>query len=224
MTKILLSITGEKSSDWAEKLKEINELGITEIAVFLSRFDKKERNNLYRLLSKSAVKTVPFVHLRDDMTKEEVKFFIDRFETGHFNVHESSFKILDQWKGCWDKLYLEMDFNDEIAKNVKVRKIGGFCVDLSHLKAAMARGEKEAYYILSKKNEIEIACNHLNGYNQTEMKDMHYIKNLNSFDYLTTLPKYVFGKIIALEVDNPIAEQIGFREYISRLLEKYLLK
>ncbi|MFH1575743.1 MAG: hypothetical protein ABIB55_02250 [Candidatus Nealsonbacteria bacterium] len=223
-TKILLSITGKESFDWANKLKEINARKIDEAAIFFGSFDKKERDNLYRLLLKSTVKTVPFAHLRDDMSAEEIKFLIDRFKTKYFNIHESSFNILDQWKDYWNKLYLEMDFNDEIAKNVKVRKIGGFCVDLAHFKAAISRGTEEASYIFLRKNESEIACNHLNGYNPVTMKDIHIIKDLSSFDYLTTLPKYAFGKIIALEVYNSIEEQIKFREYVSRLLEKYLLE
>ena len=224
MTKILLSITGTESFDWADKLKEINARKIDEVAVFLESFDKKERDNFYRLLLKSTVKTVPFVHLRDDVTKEEIKFFIDRFKTKYFNIHEDHFKKLNQWQGYWDKLYLEMDFNDEVAKDVKVRKIGGFCVDLAHLKAAIGRGTEEASYIFLRKNEAEISCNHLNGYDPLEMKDIHLVKDLSAFDFLITLPKYAFGKIIALEVYNSIEEQIKFKEYLSRLLENYLLK
>ena len=224
MAKILLSITGKESFDWADKLKEINARKIDEVAVFLECFDKKERDSFYPLLLKSTVKTVPFVHLREDVSKEEIKFFVDRFQTRHFNIHEDHFKNLDQWQGYWDKLYLEMNFDDKVAKDVKVKKIGGFCVDLAHLKSAISRGTEEASYLFFKKNEEEVACNHLNGYDPVEMKDIHLIKDLSAFDYLTTLPKYAFGKIIAIEVYNSIEEQIKFREYIGRLLEKYLLK
>lgn len=224
MIKILLSITGTKSFDWARKLKEISARKIDEVAVFLESFDKKERDNFYRLLLKSTVKSVPFVHLKDDVSKEEMKFFIDRLKTKYFNIHEDHFKVLFQWQGYWDKLYLEMNYDDKIAKDVKVRKIGGFCVDLAHLKSAISRGTKEASYLFFKKSQSEIACNHLNGYDPLKMKDTHFVKDLSAFDYLTTLPKYAFGKIIALEVYNSIEEQIKFREYVNRLLEKYLLK
>lgn len=223
-SKILLSITGLESFDWSNKLKEINARNITEVAVFLESFDKKERDNFYRLLLKSTVKTVPLVHLKDDMTKEEIEFFINRFKTEYFNIHEDHFKKLDQWQGYWDKLYLEMNFNDEVAKDVKVRRIGGFCIDLAHLKAAISRGTEEAAYVFFRKNQSVIACNHLNGYDPLKMKDIHLVKDPSAFDYLTTLPKYAFGEIIALEVYNSIEEQIKFRGYVSRLLEKYLLE
>lgn len=219
--RIFLGITGERNSDWQSKLEEINRLGIEEAAVFLSRFKKPQRDNLLRMLLKSSIKKVPFVHLRDDNTKDEIEFFIDNFQTRHFNIHEHSFDVLDQWEKYSDKLYLEMDYNSEIAKNVKVEKIGGFCVDLSHFKSAIARGSREAYYIYLRKNNITFACNHLNGFDSERRQDKHTVTSLKDFDYLTTLPKYVFGKIIALEVENGIREQIKFKEYLADILNGY---
>ncbi len=219
--KIYLGITGGENVDWQAKLEEINQLKITEVAVFLERFDKKERDNFYRFLLKSSVKKVPFLHLRDDVTSEEIKFFIDKYQTQYFNIHEEHFEILDQWKDYWDKLYLEMDYDSKVAKDVKVRRIAGFCVDLSHLKTAIARGSEEAYYIFLRRNKIEFSCNHLSGYNPEKMQDKHIITDLKDFDYLTTLPKYAFGEIIALEVENSIKEQIEFKEYSVKLLDEY---
>ena len=126
--------------------------------------------------------------------------------------------LLGQWEGYWDKLYLEMDYNSEIGKNVKVRKIGGFCVDLAHFKSAIARGSEEAYYIFMRKNKIKFATNHLGGYSPETKSDLHVITSLKDFDYLTTLPKWVFGDTIAIEVDNSIGEQIKFREYLIKIL------
>lgn len=219
--KIFLSITGEKNIDWQAKLKEVNQLKIGEVAVFLERFDKKERDNFYRFLLRSSIKKVPLVHLRGDVSKKEIEFFVHKFKTDYFNIHEEHFKSLDKWKGFWDKLYLEMNYDSEIAKEVKVRRIGGFCIDLAHFKSAIARGAKESYYIHSRKNKIKFTCNHLGGYSPEKMHDLHIITTLKDFDYLTTLPKYVFGKIIALEVDNSIGEQIIFKKHISKVLDNY---
>ncbi len=76
--KIYLGITGGENIDWQSKLEEINQLKIAEAAIFLERFDKKERDNFYRFLSKSSIKKVPFLHLRDDVTAEEIRFFIKK--------------------------------------------------------------------------------------------------------------------------------------------------
>lgn len=210
--------------DWSEKLKEINLLKIKTAAVFLERFDKKERDNFYRLLEKSCLKTIPFIHLRSDVSKKEMKFFIERYKTRYFNIHEDHFKLLDQWKEYWDKLYLEMNYDGRIQEDVKVRRIGGFCIDLSHFKAAIARGAEEVYYAWQRKNKIKFACNHLNGYDSKKMSDKHIVTSLKDFDYLTALPKYVFGKAIALEVDNSISEQIQFKEYLANILNDFFLK
>jgi hypothetical protein len=164
---------------------------------------------------------VPFVHLRNDVSKEEIKFFINKFKTNYFNIHEAHFRHLDKWKGFWDKLYLEMNYDSKVAKDVKVRRIGGFCIDLAHFKSAIARGAEEAYYIHLRKHKIKFTCNHVSGYHPEKMRDLHVVTKLNDFDYLTTLPKYVFGKIIALEVDNSIREQIVFKKYITGLLDDY---
>lgn len=219
--RIYLGITGEKNVDWQSKLEEIDLLGIEEAAVFLECLKKQQRDNLCRLLLKSSIKKVPLVHLRSDSGKDEIKFFIDNFKTRYFNIHEDGFNSLNRWKGYWDKLYLEMNYDSRIAKNVKVRKIGGFCVDLSHLKSAIARGSEEAYYIFIRKHKIKFTCNHLNGYSPQKNRDLHTITGLKDFDYLTTLPKYVFGEIIALEVENSIKEQIKFKEYLTKLLNNY---
>jgi hypothetical protein len=218
--EILLSITGGENKDWQSKLEEINELGLDRVAVFLSRFDKKERDNFYRFLLKSSIKEIPFVHLKEDVTKEEIAFFVEHFKTRYFNIHEEHFKLLDNWQGYWDKLYLEMNYDSRITKDVEVKRIGGFCIDLAHFKAALARGAEEAYYIFLQKNKIKFTCNHLSGYSPERREDIHLITDLKEFSYLSSLPKYVFGQVIALEVDNSIKEQMGFKECLNQLLSE----
>lgn len=219
--KIYPSITGFVNFDWQKQLGEINELKLTEVAVFLSAFDKKERNHLYKFLLKSSIKRVPLVHLRDDTNSSDIKFFAENFKTEHFNIHEPFFKILNQWNGYWEKIYLELNYNDEIPKDVDVEKIGGFCIDLSHLKTAIARGTEEVYYVSKNKDKIKFSCNHLNGYDPINKEDKHTVTDLKEFNYLLTIPKYVFGEIIALEVYNSIREQLKFKEYLVKLLDKY---
>src|SRR3989344_4383251 len=113
-----------------------------------------------------------------------------------------------------------MDYNGEIDKNVKVGRIGGFCVDLAHFKAAIARGSEEAYYIFTRKNKIKFACNHLSGFSSQKNRDLHTVTSLKDFDYLTSLPKWVFGEVIALEIDNSIEEQLKFKEYLIKILKR----
>jgi len=221
---LFLSVTGVKNQDWQEKIAEINELGITKVAVFLERFKETQRDHLYKFLLDSKVEEVPLVHLRHDVAPEEIQFFIDNFSTQRFNIHENHFKLLDKWKGYWDKLYLEMNTDSEVAKEVKVRRIGGFCIDLAHFKKAVARGAEEAYYVFLKRNKIEFECNHISGYSEEQDTDMHVVNKRERFDYLEELPIYLFGKVMALEIDNNIKEQIKFRKYILKVLKNSVSK
>ncbi len=222
--KIYPCITGHRAIDWQSQLEEINQRKIKEVSVFVEWFDKKERPHLYKFLKESCIERVPFVHLRDDTDASDIKFFIDNFKTQHFNIHEEHFKILDNWKGYWDKLYLEMNYDGKVDKDVKVRQIGGFCIDLSHFKSTIARGGEEAEYIHQRKGKINFACNHLNGYDPINMDDKHNVTDLKDFDYLTTLPKFVFSPIISLEVDNSIKDQLEFKKYLDEMLGKYLVE
>lgn len=216
--RIFLGLTGKDNLDWKEKLKEVEKFNIDTIAVFLSRFDEQERDNFYRFLEKSKIKKIPLVHIRDDTSPEEINYFKERYGTRYFNIHEHNFSQIDQWQENLKDLYLEMDYSNSIEKNVIVRKIGGFCIDLAHFMGAIERGSEEAVYIFNHKDSAFFDCNHIGGYCQEKMQDMHYIDKKERFDYLRKIPEYVLGKVMSLEVDNPIEEQIEFREYIIKLL------
>ena len=48
LEKFYLSITGIGDIAWQNKLKEIEQLGIEEVAVFLTQFEPEERKNFYK--------------------------------------------------------------------------------------------------------------------------------------------------------------------------------
>ena len=218
--RILVSITGRNKKDWISKLESIKKHKIKKIALFLEMFNKKERKLIYQALILSKIKKVPLIHIRDDMNKKELKFLRKEFKTKCFTVHESSFKVIDQWKGLHKRLFLEMNKDNKIPKNVDVSKIGGFCIDLAHFKCEQRLWSKEFLYIIKRaKIPRYFKCNHINGYNFDTNKDIHKITNLNQFNYLKTLPDFLFGKYIALETFNSIEEQLKFKKYIVKLLK-----
>src|SRR3989338_11084474 len=227
---ILVSITGSTEKEWQDKLKEINNLKIKEVALFLEIFENTQREKIYKALKISCVKNIPLVHIRHDMTKDELEFLKENYKTKYFTCHEENFvrHDVENWKGFYKDIYLEMNFDNVVSKKVKVEKIGGFCIDLAHFKVAMEKLSKDFKYVFDKKpfstaqgkrNKNLFICNHINGWNTEKNIDMHTIHNLKDFDYLKTLPKFVFGKIIALETFNSIKEQIEFKKYLIELLE-----
>ncbi len=216
--RILLGITGIEENDWKDKLNDINKLGISEATLFLTRFDQSQRKKNYRTLLDSTLKNIPLVHIRNDMEIEELVFLENKFKTKYFTIHEKSFGFLNKWPGFQKKLYLEMDTNNYISQKVMVEKIGGFCVDLSHFKLAQTQWTKEFDYTYFRKEKANFGCNHLTGCCAEKNADLHTIKSLKDFNYLKTLPKFLFGKVIGLEISNSISQQIKFKKYLVKLL------
>ncbi len=212
---ILFGITG-KDNEWEKKLSDLNNLHVETAALFLERFGETQRKKIYLALLQSSLKNIPLCHIKNDMEVEELVFLEAKFKTEYFTVHESSFSFLPKWPGFEKKIFLEMDYNNSISKRVDVEKIGGFCIDLAHFKAAMTCFAKEFDYTYFRKEKNLFLCNHLNGYDEEKNKDIHEIKNLEEFDYLKTLPDFVFSKVIALEVENGITEQIEFKNYLVK--------
>lgn len=219
--RILVSITGRKEADWKAKLKDINKRNINQVALFLEYFEPDVRERLYEALLLSKIQSIPLVHARNDMQKWEFNFLVGNFGSEMFNIHENSFRVLNKWKGYYKKLYLELNYDNRLARYVDVKKIGGFCIDLSHFKSEEERWTKEFEYVL-KRRQIHryFKCNHLNGYSPSKRNDLHTVRTLKDFSYLRTLPKFVFGKWIGIEVYNSIPEQLKFKSYLGKLLNE----
>jgi len=218
--KILIGITGSKENHWRSKMEEIDKYKITEVSLFLERFREKQRDKIYKALLKSSIKEIPLVHIRHDMKKKELIFLKKNFGSSYFTIHEDSFKIMNKWRGFYKHLFLEMNTDNFVSKSVNVNKIGGFCVDLAHFKIEATRWSKEFEYVFKRRKISRyFKCNHLNGYSPSRNTDMHTIKRIEDFDYLKTLPKFLFGDIISLETDNSIAEQLEFQIYLYGMLD-----
>jgi hypothetical protein len=221
--KILVGITGTKDRHWQKKIKEIDKFNIEKVALFLERFHEKQIQEIYKALLNSKIKEIPLVHIKDETKKEELDFLSKKFNSTYFTIHESGFDSLKNWGGYYRKLYLEMDVNNFVSQSVEVRKIGGFCIDLSHFKVQLNKWSREFEYILKRRHIAHyFDCNHLNGYSAEDNDDLHTVKNSKDFNYLTSLPKFVFGDVIALEVENSISEQLEFKKYLSEFLSNFL--
>ncbi|OGZ69700.1 MAG: hypothetical protein A3D44_00465 [Candidatus Staskawiczbacteria bacterium RIFCSPHIGHO2_02_FULL_42_22] len=219
---ILVSITGDTENDWQEKLQEIEKLGIKEVALFLEMYNKAEKQKIYDALLTSGITSIPLVHIRHDMARDELEFLKKNFGTQYFTCHEENFAHhdIEKWRGFYNHIYLEMNFDNFVSKKVNVEKIGGFCIDLAHFKCGLEKLSRDFEYVFEHRDKKLFMCNHLNGWEAKKNVDMHTIKNLSDFDYLKTLPKFVFGKIIALEMTNSIKEQLEFKRYLTRLLSE----
>lgn len=218
--RIFVGITNDFDGSWRDKLREINKLKITAAALFLEQVaTKKERQEIYAELEKSTIKKIPLIHIRNNMDKDELAFLCQRYGNPCLTIHENSFKYLNKWKGFYKNLFLELNYDNHLAGRVAVNKIGGFCIDLSHFKAGEEKWSKEFLYVLSQGSKYNnFVCNHVNGYSYERNENMHTVSDLKQFDYLKTLPKILFGRVIAIETHNTIKKQLQFKDYLVKLL------
>jgi hypothetical protein len=216
---ILVGITGLKSGEWEPLLQEIRDLNINEVGLFLINFDKPEREKIYKALLDSPITSIPLVHLRHDMTKDELEFLQKKYNTKYFTCHESDFvdASVEHWSGFYKDIYLEMNADNVVSPKVKVEEVGGFCVDTGHFKAASEKAPEDFNYQIRRKN-YNFSCNHISGWDNEKHAHTHKVSDLQEFDYLKTIPYFLFGKILAIELTNSIKEQLEFREYLMHLL------
>ncbi|MCD6550303.1 hypothetical protein J7K24_02040, partial [bacterium] len=205
--RILVSITGYKDYHWKNKLKEIERFKISKIGLFLERFERGQRKEIYKALLASKIKEIPLVHIRNDMSRDELVFLVRNFGSRYLTIHEDSFDVMQKWRGFFKRLYLEMNTDNFVSRKVDVSRIGGFCVDLAHFKVEATKWSEEFVYIFERRAVSRyFACNHLSGYSFERNTDLHFPKKLKDFEYLKTLPEFIFGDVIGLEVDNSISQ------------------
>lgn len=216
--RIIVGLTGRNAKQVITKMRDAQKLGITEAGLFLEVLHPSARRKVYDELLKTKIKSFPLVHIRNDMQKWELDFLEKLLHPKYYTIHESTFKYLAKWKGYMKKLYLELDYNDKIAGNVHVERIGGYCIDLSHYMAACERHSKESVYIKHHHLKRYFKCNHLNGYTYKRKKDIHGVRNAMELDYLKSIPKGIFSNCIAMEMWNPVKEQLAFKKHVIKLL------
>lgn len=216
---VLVSIAGCGAETLIAKIKELDRYKIDTAALFLTMVDKSERKSVYKALLESNIKRIPFVHLRNDMSVQEINLLEQNFQPSYYNIHETGFRYYHKWPKIAPKIYLELGGLGKHNPAAKVEKLAGFCIDLAHFKVGEVGGSETYRYAVSKKKcKSLFACNHLNGYDARKNNCNHHPHTIRQFDFLQDLPSYLFGKLIALEMENPIKEQLVWRKKILAIL------
>jgi len=222
--KIFFGITAtdvmRRRDHWKRQIEEVKKLKIKSVAIFPTSLDLSGRQEMYQMLEWAGILSIPLVHVREeDFSLQELDYLKKRFNVKWFNGHEYGSKnFFQQFPRYRSQFLIELNYDNDIQIDIPIDKIGGFCIDLSHLKSAIARGAIEHKYVLQKIGRNLIKANHLNGYSVKLKRDMHFINKLSELDYLQDLPTGVFSNVIGLEMENTILEQIKFKKYIIKLL------
>lgn len=224
--KILVSVTGINSS-CENKIREIKKYKIKEFALFLGPFNFEKRQGLYSLLKKYSLNNIPFIHLRNDISPQEIDFFIRNYKTKIFNTHsQKDYPLIYNWSKYKKRIYLENVYNMPTKKELE--EFAGICLDISHLENDRILNPKRFKKIVKIINEYKIGCNHISPVknkiwidNKGEKRfDFHYFKKLSEFDYIKKYPSSFFSNCIAIELENSIKEQLKVKKYIENLIKE----
>ncbi len=225
--QILPTITTTRRSDWKARIKEINELGLKEAALFPTCLDKKERKKLYQLLKKSTVKSIPLVHLKDDMPPEELDYLVENYKTKVFCNHtKTEHPPIYDYPKYRKIICIENVFHPLNEK--EIRNFGGICLDLSHLENDRILRKEIFKHNLKILKKYPIIANHISSVKKVSRivkrgivrYDSHLFKNLSEFDYLKKYPKDFFSPLIAIESENSIKEQLLAINYIVKIVDE----
>lgn len=208
------------AGDWRKLLAEVKKLKLKEISLFLTFADQQERARIYSALEKTDVKLIPHVHIRHDFLEEELDYLVQRYRTKAFTIHYSQYNSIKKSRHL-KKFFIETNRGPATIKSLKpFEKIGGVCVDLSHLTRFKFLFKKDYQISLKAVEKFKVGCNHISAFDQKKRQTPHYISRLADLDYLKDLDKKFFSRYICFEIGNPIREQLKFKEYVADLLYK----
>jgi len=230
--KILPTITTTSGSNWMDKVDEVCKFGLSEVALFPTCLDIDRRKELYKILERSTLKSIPYVHLRSDMDVRELQYLVQRFKTKVFNIHtnrEYPFKY--DYSKYADRIYVENIYYPLDEEEIK--KFAGICIDFSHLENDRILYEEKYEHNISLIEKYKVGCNHLsaikketsmddeNKYDRFNIRyDSHNLGRLSEFSYLKNYPKKYFSDYLAIEIENSIEEQLMAKEYLEKLINK----
>lgn len=220
--KIYPSITTTKG-DWRDRIKEAKDLNITEIGFFPTCLKKSEREEAYQLLIKSGIKKIPFIHIRTDMDVLEIEYLIKQFKTEAFNIHTINAHQLEHDLSRFKSIiYVENQLH-KFADN-ELEQWAGICLDTSHLENNRLKKMELYDYFMDLISSHPCGCAHVNailnpssGVSPSHY-DYHYFNELSDFDYLRKY-RSLLPNIVALELENPLSEQIKAKSYIEAIME-----
>lgn len=228
---IMPSITTIKSI-WPDKIREIDVLGLEEVAIFPTTLNIADRQKLYVLLENSSVKRIPHVHLRHDCEAWELDYLIKRFDTKVFNLHPciECLEFLEKNPKFRKVIYVEnlADIDDMFM--AVLEKCAGLCLDLAHWENHGYFFQRPSYQKFSAvvKNH-EIGINHISAFGPSDdyfddpatgerirMYDQHMMSDIEQFTYVKKFLPYL-ADYASIEIENSLSEQIKVKEYLNKI-------
>lgn len=214
---------------WREKIPELPELGVTECALFVTGLTSSQREECYTLLLQAKQLlpfTIPFVHAVSSMREDEFWFLHDTFGTEAFNLHPQwDFPLVHSLSTrIRERIFIE---NCSVSTPLTREDLVGFaglCLDLSHLEDARRNHPENFARTVALTRTTKVGANHISGVRNLGVRpdgslggtSTHIAETSEDFSYLATIPARCFSAVLALELENPIKEQLELIDDVKR--------
>ncbi len=229
---ILPGLTTTPRSDWREKVREIDMLGLKEIALFPTFLEIEERKELYDLLEKTYLEKIPHVHLRDDMEEWELDYYLRRWQSQVFNIHSNrAGSAFLEKTSHRDIIFIEnlAKIDEYYIKNVEIS--GGICIDFSHWQDQGKFQDNEGYdRFESLIEKYKVGCSHISAIvaepfeyidpksgKRRMIRDDHFMSRLSQLDYMKDYVQYL-PEYVSIELENPFEEQLEAKKYLEKII------
>lgn len=231
--KVLVSITTtttkreRNGQSLAADVAEAKRLGLKELAFFPTCLAASERQEAYTLLGQIPDLQIPFVHARNDMSVQEFHLLQTKFGTKRFNLHSPRYHLFPQSHDSLKGVIAIENAGPELQPQ-DVQGFAGLCLDLSHLETDRRLQRENYEQVLSLVKTYGVKANHISAsgdeaylssydpFGQLHY-DKHWMDKLSEIDYIKNYPEECFGEFVAIELENPLAEQLKIKERIEQL-------
>ncbi len=231
--RILPSITthGRTASTWRDKLLEVEQRELSSVALFLTGVGRDERYELFRELQRLHTKhrfTIPFVHAVSEMHDDEFRLLIDSFDTETFNLHpRRQFPLKHELSSSTrQRITIENAFIDRSLEPSDLEGFNGLCIDISHAEDLKRACPAEFAKFLQLVQSFPVRANHVSLVGDVSMLDSegnmsfhtHMLADGRDLSYLERYSLDFFGSLIAIELEDSIADQLRLIPKITEIL------
>lgn len=208
------------------QLSQALSLGVRECALFLTCLTSRERIRFYKeCMSRFRDISFPFVHARSDMSPEEFNLLMERFGTKRFNLHATRILPITHDLGVEIRRHIFIENTPGLVKP-DLRGFAGVCLDVSHMED-LRRLCPDVFGQTSRVVDLAgVGANHISAIASTPVTNesgalqysRHSSRSFEEFAYLAAYPHSWFSDFCAIELENPIDEQLQIISQIERML------
>jgi len=232
--KFLLALTTTHKAHWRDKIKEIDQLQLTEISLFPTCLELEQRKMLYALLGATGIKHIPFTHLRTDCEAWEIEYLIEKYNCQLFNIHADDLAqgFLDRCQKYRHLIYIENGEHYQINPHFEkiLEQTAGLCIDFSHWEDYEVRKDLKNYRGFKKYiKRFKVGLGHISAMkdkcyksldldgNEFQFFASHFMEDLSEFDYIQNYLPYL-PEYSAIEIENSFAEQLKAKRYLEQMV------